>query len=406
MRLLILTQYYPPETGAPQNRLGDLARRLARRGHAVTVLTSMPNYPKGRIFEGYRGRATMEERIDGVRVLRTWIYAAAGKGFAVRLLNYFSFVATSLLFGTGRIGRQDVVLVESPPLFLGISGWLLARGSGARMVFNVSDLWPASAVALGMVRHRGLIAAAEALEMFLYRAARLVTGQTQGIVDDIRRRCPRTPVLLYTNGVDTAAFEPDSGRRRGEIRRRHGLPEDAFVAGYAGLHGLAQGLDVILDAATRAPDAVFALWGDGPVKPDLEARAAARGLRNVRFFPTLPSREVPGLLAAFDAAIVPLKRDPLFLGALPSKMFEAMAAARPILLAVDGEARALVERAGAGLCVPPEDGTALAEAVERLRSDPALAARLGAQGRAHVLEHYDRERIAARVERALGEAGR
>ncbi len=404
MRLLILTQYYPPETGAPQNRLSDLARRLARRGHAVTALTAMPNYPKGRIFDGYRGRLVFREILDGVRVLRTWIYATPGKGFAVRLLNYFSFVATSLLFGSGRIGRQDVVLVESPPLFLGITGWILARLSGARLVFNVSDLWPASAVALGMVRNRALIGAAERLELFFYRAARLVTGQTRGIVDDIRRRCPGSPVLLYTNGVDTAAFGPEAGRARAEIRRRHGLAEDAFVAGYAGLHGLAQGLDILLDAAKRAPQVVFALWGDGPVKADLQARAA--GLANVRFFPTLPSRDVPGLLSSFDAAVVPLKKDPLFQGALPSKMFEAMAAARPLLLAVDGEARALVERAGAGLCVPPEDGGALAEAVERLRGDPALAAQLGAQGRAHVLEHYDRERIAERLERALEEVRR
>ena len=400
MRLLILTQYYPPETGAPQNRLSDLARRLAGSGHPVTVLTAMPNYPKGEIFESYRGTWRCEEEVDGTRVVRTWIYAARGRAIVPRLLNYFSFVLTSLLCGAGRVGRQDVVLVESPPLFLGISGYLLSRLLGARLVFNVSDLWPASAVSLGVVRNRLLIGLSEWLELFLYGSARLVTGQTEGILSDIRRRRPSARLYLFPNGVDLESFRP---RKTGVLRRSLGL-EGAFVVGYAGLHGLAQGLGTVLRAAERlvgTPGITFCFWGDGPEKESLVRAAGDRGLANVRFFPPRPAAEMPEVLASFDAALVPLKRNDLFRGARPSKMFEAMAAGVPLILSVDGEARGLVEEAGAGLCVEPESSGALAEAVLALQRDPEGRQRMGRNGRAFVTGRFDRAGIAVRLEGEL-----
>ena len=290
MRILLLTQFYPPESGAPQNRLSDLAKRLKAAGHHVEVLTAMPNYPKGVIFDGYRRRVVMEEERDGVRVIRTWIFAGEKSGFVRRLLTYFSFVISSLIVGARSARRPDAVIVELPPLFLGLSGYAISRLRRARLVLNVSDLWPESAVAMGILRSRFLIRASTRLEEFLYRRADLITGQTEGIMQSVRSRFPTKRLGLITNGVDLSAFrEPSPPEESRILRREFGLGED-FVVGYAGLHGHAQGLETILRAAQlleNAPDVVFALFGEGPLKADLVAQA--RGARNVRFIAAQPS---------------------------------------------------------------------------------------------------------------------
>ena len=206
MKILILTQYYPPEVGAPQNRLSDFARRFVQFGHKVTVLTAMPNYPKGEVFEGYRGRLVVEEQRENVRVIRAWIYATKKHQFSHRILHYSSFAISATLVGVIRVGRQDVIVVESPPLFLGVAGILLSWISRAQLVFNVSDLWPESAVALGVLRNGFLTGAATWLEGFIYRCSRLITGQTKGIIENIRARFPRKRVELVANGVDVGTF--------------------------------------------------------------------------------------------------------------------------------------------------------------------------------------------------------
>jgi glycosyltransferase involved in cell wall biosynthesis len=385
-------------------RLSDLARRLSGRGHAVTVLTAFPNYPKGEIFAGYRGRMVAEEQECGVRIVRTWIFASASRGFVSRLLNYFSFVASSFLLGAWKTGPVDYVVVESPPLFLGISGYLLALFRGAGLVMNISDLWPASAVALGVVRSPVVISLSTRLEEFLYRGSRFITGQTEGIVADIRDRSGGRPVFLMTNGVDMDRFPPrPDGARDAALARELGI-DVKFVAGYAGLHGLAQGLDTVLEVArllADRPDMVIALVGNGPEKKSLAFRSAAQGLRNVRFIDAQPAGRMPAVLALFDAALIPLKRHPLFAGALPSKMFEAMAAGIPLVLSVEGEASRLVEKAQAGICVEPENAGAIAGALVRLHEDKAAGRTMGGNGRQYVQRHYNRETIAAEFEKLL-----
>jgi len=402
MRVLILTQYYPPESGAPQNRLSDLARRLVRQGHQVTVLTGFPNYPAGRIFDSYRGRMRMAEMRDGARVIRTWVYASPDKRFLPRLLNYLSFTASALLLGWP--GRQDIVLVESPPLFLGLSGVVLSRLCRGALIFNVSDLWPESAVAMGVLHNPTLIRFATALEEFIYRCAALVTGQTQGIVDNIRARCPGKRVELITNGVDVDLFQSATlSASKASNREAFGL-HGKFVVGYAGLHGLAQGLHTAIEAARilrTQPDLVFAFFGDGPEKPRLMQLATQYGLTNVRFFENQRASSVPAVLSAFDVALIPLRNLPLFKGALPSKMFEAMAAGLPLVVSVEGEARVLTRNARAGLCVPPEHPTAMAAAIRRLQRWPRLRTVLGQNGRRYVTEHFDRRQIGERFERLM-----
>jgi glycosyltransferase involved in cell wall biosynthesis len=405
MRILFLTQYFPPEIGAPQNRISDLAARLSASGHEVTILVAFPNYPEGRVAAAYRGKLRIVDSWQGLRVVRTWIYATPSKRFLPRLLNYFSFVISSMILGTRCTGAQDAVIVESPPLFLGIAGVVISRAKRARLIFNVSDLWPESAVALGVIRNRALVRLSGALEHWIYRRSDLISGQTQGIISSIEARFPRKPVYLLTNGVALEAF--GAPERRAATSCPLGLETELkakFVVGYAGLHGLAQGLDVVLTAArmlAARSDIAFVLVGDGPEKPQLKAMAAEPKLKNLFFCDSQPKASMPTILSRFKSALIPLRRIDLFKGALPSKMFEAMAASLPLLVMVDGEARALVETAQAGLYVEPENPRALAEAIARLADDPALCRRLGDNGRRFAFQYFDRAAIARNFEQAL-----
>ena len=405
MRILFLTQYFPPETGASQNRLGDLSHRLSALGHKVTVLTALPNYPKGEFYPGYRGRLVMTEDDHGIRIVRTWLYTTKTKSFLRRVLNYLSFSMLSVFVGLLAVGRVDVVYVDSPPLFLGVSGYLLARLKRAMFVLNVADLWPQSAVALGMLRNPRLIRWATRLEEGLYRRSRFVTGQTEGIVESIRRRCPATSIELLTNGVATEFIaQVDAARaKRESIRNELGFGS-RFIVIYTGVHGLAQGLETMLSAAqvlAEWDNIKFVLLGDGPEKPKLQALAAEKQQRNVEFLPQQATSQMPLILAAVDACVVPLKRDELFKGALPSKLFEALGAGVPVIGALDGEARRLVQRSGGGLVVEPENPANVAEAILQLSRDPLLCKRLGERGRNYVASHYDRKVIAERFESLL-----
>jgi glycosyltransferase involved in cell wall biosynthesis len=395
MRIGILSQYYPPETGAPQARLSDLAKRFVSRGHDVTVLTAMPNYPRGKVFPGYGG-LLRRERLDGVSVARTWIYPTQSVGFVKRLWNYFSFVLSSLLAGPFVFGKLDYLITESPPLFLGIAGFVLSRIARARWIFNVSDLWPESAVRLGVLREGLGLRAAEALEAFCYRHAWLVTGQSREILEDIRRRFPSVPTYHLSNGVDTEMFSPD--KRSAEVRRDllGGRDDAACLAVYAGLHGIAQGLDQVLDAATlvRHGPLRIVLIGDGPEKARLERHSRELRLSNLRFLDTRTREAMPELMASADVAIVPLKL-PLP-GAVPSKLYEAMGAGAAVVLVADGEAASVVRESGAGVVVTPGDVRGLAGALEKLAADAELRGELGRAGRSAVLDRFDRKTIAAR----------
>lgn len=403
MRVLFITQYFPPEVGAAQNRLSDLAKRLASLGHGVTVLTAMPNYPRGEVFVEYRGKLVVEEQQGLLRVVRTWIYATKSKSFVCRLANYFSFVFTSFLGAITKVKPQDIVVVESPPLFLGISGVIVSWLWRSKLVFNVSDLWPKSAVDLKILNNRTLIRLSTLLEEFIYRRASLITGQTQGIISNIQQRVS-TPVLLYTNGYDP---EELCGRAaRDQTRQEFGLTPNQFLAGFLGLHGLVYDLDSVLLAAEKLssyPDILFVLFGDGPEKLRLQEAAKEKRLRNVRFFASQPKHRMPHIVHALDITIAALKPCDLFKGTLPAKLFESMGAGVPVVFAVEGEAKDLVERAGGGICVTPQDVDALAQAVLLLRDRPDLRQDMGRRGQQFIVANYDRRVIAERVALAFSQ---
>ncbi|HKW58990.1 MAG TPA: glycosyltransferase family 4 protein [Candidatus Dormibacteraeota bacterium] len=398
--IMFLTHYFPPEIGAPQARMFELARRLDELGDHVTVVTAFPNYPTGVIHTGYEGRFAMEEDMDGVRVLRRWVFATPNSGFFRRILNWMSFVVTSLT-AARKVGPVDVIFVQSPPLSIGIATLAFARLKRAPFVFNVSDIWPQSAVELGMLRNRLAIRLAEALEMHIYRRAARVTVPTPGMLERLATRgVPRDKLVLLTNGVDTSTYAPQPPDH--SLAERLGF-NGRTVFLYAGTHGLSQGLDVILEAAklTRDPNVLYVLAGEGADKAALVAKARRENIDNVLFLPNQPKSSMPALLNAVYAGIISLKPLDLFRSALPSKMFESMAVGQPLVASLWGEGAELIEAAGCGLVAQPGNPQHLRDAVETLAADPGRAREMGRRGRDYVDERFNRRKIAIRLHELL-----
>ncbi len=396
MKLLILTQYYPPEIGAPQNRLHELAVRLKKEGVDVEVLTAMPNYPKMEIFEKYAKGSIREEEIEGIKVYRSKIYVSKSKSILPRLLNYFSFVWTSYWRGR-KLKDYDFLMVESPPLFLGYSAMRLSKKLKAKLIFNVSDLWPESAEKMGVVNNKQLLGLAYRLEKKCYHRAQLVTGQTQGIVDNIKVRFPTVNTFWLPNGVDVNFYQPEK-IESGDFRERAGLKLTDVVFFYGGILGHAQGLSVVLEAAKKVEShehIKIVLQGAGPEKEDLLALKRKLGLKNVVFMPPVEKSQMPSILKAVDVALVPLRKLDIFQGAIPSKIFEALAMKKPLLLGVDGEARAhFIEKANAGRFSEPENVDDLARNLIQMANNPEELIQMGERARSYVSEHFNRDNIA------------
>jgi lipopolysaccharide/colanic/teichoic acid biosynthesis glycosyltransferase/glycosyltransferase involved in cell wall biosynthesis len=397
MRVLFVTQYYPPETGAAPLRAYHFARTLAEDGHSVTVVTGMPNHPSGVKPRAYRWKLAAREKADGVRIRRCYTYATPHKTFATRMLNQLSFTLTGLLGGLAT-GPCDTVLVTSPPLFLGLTGWLLALFKGVPFVLDVRDYWPRAAVALGQLRGRRAIARAEGLERFLYRRASRIVAVTPSTVRMmVESGVPEHRVVLIPNGADTRRFTPGAQPAgRG----------DGHTVLYSGTHGLIHGMEALLDAAAhlRSDASVrFLLVGDGAEKDALVRRAASMGLSNVEFRPSQQPEDLARTIRGASVCVATMSEGQFSDTAVPVKMFDYMACARPVVAAVAGDARDIVEASRGGVVVPPGDGKGLAEAVRRLVGDPALADRLGLAGHEFVSRHYSRAALAARMEAMLRE---
>jgi glycosyltransferase involved in cell wall biosynthesis len=406
MRVLIVTHYFPPEIGAPQARLSELARLWAEAGDDVTVLTGMPNHPTGVVPPEYRGLVRCAESVDGYRVLRTWLYATPNDGVVKKTLSHLSFMVTSVLLGARRSGAADVVVVSSPTFFSIFSAWLLARAKRARLVVEVRDLWPAIFIELGVLRNRMIIRLLESLELAAYRAADTVVVVSEGFRDHIvRRGIPATKVHTVRNGVDLQRFAPDSIATSDleGARAELGAARGETLVLYVGAHGISHGLPAVAKAAARLRDEPVHLSfvGEGAAKHELETRIAELGLTNVTLRPGVPREEVPRLLAAADICLVPLRDVPLFGTFIPSKMFEYLATGKAVVGAVCGEPAAILREAGA-VVVDPEDADALAEAVRDLAKDQERRTAMGIQGRAYVERHFDRRKLARGYQDILG----
>jgi glycosyltransferase involved in cell wall biosynthesis len=405
VRILIVTHYFPPEIGAPQARLSELARHWVEAGDEVTVVTGMPNHPTGIVPPGYRRRLRREERVDGYRVLRSWLYATPNEKVVRKTLGHLSFMVSSVALSARRSGPADVVVVSSPTFFSILSAWLLARLKRAALVVEIRDLWPAIFVELGVLTNRRVISVLERLELASYRAADRVVVVSEGFRHHLTARgVPADKVHTIRNGVDLSLFRPDVIPSNG-VRARLGAPDGTPLVLYIGAHGISHGLTTVVEAAAqlRNEPVHLAFVGEGSAKAELERRVHELGLSNVTLLPGVSRDQVPELLAAADICLVPLRDVPLFSTFIPSKIFEYFGAGKAVVGAVRGEPAEILRRGGA-VVVEPGDATALAVAVRELATDAERRAAMAQQGRRYVAEHFDRARLAAQYRDVLTSA--
>lgn len=403
MKILFLTDNFPPEVSPPATRGFAHCRAWARAGEDVTVISSVPNFPHGKVFAGYRNMLWQSQRLEGFRLIRVWSFISANEGFAMRVVDFVSFAVSS--FFAGLFQPTDIIVTSSPQFFLGLSARALAFVKRKPWVFEVRDLWPESINAVGMMKKGLVYRMLEAMELHFYRSASAVIIVSEAFRGSLTKRgIPSEKIFTVPNGADLEEFQPVTPDPA--LRTSLGL-DGKFVLAFIGTHGLAHGLDFILDnaPALAADNVQVMLIGAGAKKAGLVERAKAEHIANVTFVESIPRAEVPRYMALADAALVNLKKSDTFLSVIPSKIFEAAALERPILIGVDGIARQIIEEHDAGLFYAPDDGPAFLAAVRKLRSDVALYARLQ-QGCRALAQAYDRRTMAARALDVIRNAAR
>jgi hypothetical protein len=402
MRILFLVDNFPPEVNAPATRTWEHCRRWARAGATVTVITCAPNFPAGRLFPGYRNRLYQRERQEDVQIIRVWSFMTSNAGFLPRVVDFVSFAVASFI--AGLFEPADIVIATSPQFFVTMSASALAFVKRKPWIFEVRDIWPESISAVGMMKRKMAYRLLEKIELRLYRSAAAIIIVSEAFRENlVSRGVPTGKVFTIPNGSDVAEFSPRE--RNAELGHRLGL-DGKFVIGFIGTHGLAHALDFVLDCATdlAADDVQFLLIGDGAKKKALVSRARAEAIPNVTFLDPVPRQEVPDYMALCDAMLVNLKRSETFKSVIPSKIFEAAAMERPILIGVDGIARKIVEDSDAGLFFEPEDRVSFEAAIRRLRGDPGLVGRLRS-GRRKLAAAYDRGALAMKAYELLQYVG-
>jgi colanic acid biosynthesis glycosyl transferase WcaI len=403
MKILVVSLYYEPDLCQSN---GPIIRALcddwAEAGHEVTVLTSFPHYNCDEVWPEYRGRLFQSDRIGKVRVIRSYIYVPRKRSMGGRILNYLSFNISSTLAGL-LSGPQDVIFVMSPPLTIGLTAFLLGLIKRIPFCYNLQDIWPEVAVRLGMLRGKRFIGLFERLEKFIYRRSRKIFAISEEFKQNLRGKGVRSEKIeVIPNFVDTSFVRPMA--KVNALSQAYELT-DKYVALYAGNIGLSQGLEVILGAAEHLRDRqeiIFLIVGQGTCRDELVAEAEERGLCNVKFLPLQPEADVPLLYASCDVALIPL-RSGISENSVPCKTYSIMAAGRPYIASVDRGSNVwkLTEAAGCGICVEPENGATLAEAVLFMQSEAEVATAMGHNGRQYVERHFARDVITERYRFAL-----
>jgi glycosyltransferase involved in cell wall biosynthesis len=395
MRILFLSHYFPPEVNAPASRTYENTKRWVRAGHVVTVLTCAPNHPNGVVYPGYKNRWWQWEEKDGFKVLRVKTYLGPNKGSVRRILNYVSFMFSAILFSF-LTGKADVVVSTSPQFFCGMAGAFVAAIKRAPWVLEIRDLWPESIAAVEAISNPRIIRMLEKIERWMYLHADRIVSVTDSFVSHfVARGVAPERIAVIKNGADLTAFSP--AERENQFRQQYGF-SGKFIASYVGTHGMAHALDTVLDAAQllqEEADIVFLLIGDGAERERLVQKKETMGLHNLLMVSQLPKERMPEVLAASDACLVHLRRTDLFKSVIPSKIFEAMAMERPIILGVEGESKTIIEAGRCGLCIEPENAREMADAVLQLHKNALLAETLGKNGRTFVAESFNRDNLAA-----------
>lgn len=399
MHILIIHQAFASLDEPGGTRHYEFARLLASRGHQVTVIASPVSYITGSplVPSGHSPHLQSKwgQTEGGITILRARVYSAHHKSFFHRIIAFFSFMFSSFWIGLG-VKRVDLVWGTSPPIFQGVTAWALARLKGAQFLFEVRDLWPQFAIAVGVLQNPILIRMSEWLERFLYRRAERVMVNSPGFSAHVQSRGAKR-VELIPNGADPSMFDPSNDGA--DFRRAHHL-EGKFIAMYAGAHGMSNDLDVLLESADLLmdqPEIQIVLVGDGKEKPALQQRAADMKLTNVTFAPSVPKSEMPNALAASDVCIAILKPLEEYKTTYPNKVFDYMAAGRAVALAIDGVIRAVVEAADCGLFAEPGNALALANALRELAGNKIKSRAMGSNGRKYLEENFSREKTAAKL---------
>jgi len=408
VKILYVSQYFPPEMGAPAARAAELSRHWARMGHDVTVLTGFPNHPTGVVPAEWRSRfhqLRYTETVDGVRVVRTWLWPLPNRKAHERIRNYASFCVSAAISGLD-LHKPEVIIATSPQLLCALSGWWLAFWKRVPFVFEVRDLWPESLAAVGLGSERTLLhRTLRAIARFLYRRADRVVVVSPAFKDHLIRNCnvPAAKIVTVENGVETDLFRFDPAAA--EVRKQLKIDE-RFLICYIGTMGNAHGLDTLIAAAeelqTALPNATFLLIGEGAEKERIVELAAGRGLANVQFLGQQPREQIPAYVSAADLCLVMLKKAEVFKTVIPTKLLEYMACERPVIVAVDGQARQIVEEGGAGVYAEPENSRGLVKAILNLAADPERRRQMGASGRQYVVNKFSREKTARDYIAVLG----
>jgi colanic acid biosynthesis glycosyl transferase WcaI len=402
VKILYVSQYFPPEMGAPAARAAELAHHWAEAGHEVSILTGFPNHPTGVVPAEWRPRLrrlTYHERIDGANVYRTWLWPLPNRKAHERMRNYASFFVSAALRGL-TLPRPDVIIGTSPQLLVAVAGWWLSFARRVPFVFEVRDLWPESLAAVGVgsensLLHHGLAAIAG----FLYERADRIVVVTPAFKNHLieRWRVPAEKISIVENGVETDFFAPQPQEANAALRKTLGA-EGRFLVCYAGTLGMAHGLETLLNAAARLrredPNVMFPLIGEGAEKDRIKALAQAQCLDNIRFLDQQPRETIPAFISASDVCLVLLKKTDVFKTVIPTKLLEFMSCARPVIVGVDGQARQIVEEAGAGIVIEPENSDALTQAIQKLAANPALGVELGKRGREYIVRNLSRRQTA------------
>jgi putative colanic acid biosynthesis glycosyltransferase WcaI len=402
-RILILSIYHDPE---PIPKTGELARELVRRGHDVTVVTAFPHYPSGDLYPGYRLALWRWETRDGMRILRTFIFPYHGTRGSLRILNYLSWMMSSIQAGW-LAPACDVMYVWHPPLTVGVSAWIIAQLKRVRYVYDVQDLWPESALASGLLRPGLLVDVLHRLADWVYARAPRILVVSQAAKEEIRRRgVDPAKISVAPHWIDTTPFARATFR---DIRSEFGW-RGRFVVMFAGNLGMVQGLETVIDAAARLrdrDDVLVAFVGDGSDRGRLESMVSDQRLTNVVFAGRHPADEMPDFFRAADALLVHLRPSDIADHAVPTKILAYLASGRPVICATTGASAELVQTAGAGLVCPPGDPQALAAAIAALASLPETArATLGERGRSYLEAHFEKQRVIDGYERLLDELAR
>jgi len=396
MRILFFSHYFPPEGNAPASRTYENCKRWVRKGHEVTVITCVPNVPDGVVYEGYKNKLRQCESIDGIHVIRVWTYIAANEGTIRRIINYLSYMFNAV-FVSLFLKKPELIIATSPQFFCGWAGVIASRIRRVPLVLEIRDIWPESIVAVGAFRNKLLLRVLEWLELKMYAAARHIVTVGQGYKQKlIEKGVQEKKVSVIPNGFDRAVFypcQPDD-----KIKQRYNLNHE-FICSYVGTIGMACGLDVVLRAAKllknkQRNDIKFLLVGTGAVKKQLEQQATEESLDNIIFVGRQDKHLIPGFLSITNACLVHLKKTELFKTVLPSKIFEAAAMAKPIILGVEGYAADFLKRTGAGICIEPKNAEQLVRSVESLADNPRLCRSLGQAGYEYVTKYHNSDRLA------------